>query len=163
MTLQLLPSSGSWSHCSGWSHWHSALVPQPSGSLHSQECVSNSCVPTATLRKAEDTLARSPFLLTFPFRVLLPPPLIPSPPHPHPIADRLDDSVSPCISLQLGFEDLIAEPETTHSFDKVWICSHALFEISKYVIYKFLTVFLAIPLAFVAGILFATLSCLHIW
>ncbi|XP_037692259.1 caveolin-2 isoform X2 [Choloepus didactylus] len=29
--------------------------------------------------------------------------------------------------------------------------------------YKFLTVFLAIPLAFAAGILFATLSCLHIW
>lgn len=65
--------------------------------------------------------------------------------------------------LKLGFEDLIAEPETTHSFDKVWVCSHALFEISKYVIYKFLTVFLAIPLAFIAGILFATLSCLHIW
>ncbi|KAM4855885.1 caveolin-2 [Callospermophilus lateralis] len=65
--------------------------------------------------------------------------------------------------LKLGFEDVIAEPVTTHSFDKVWICSHALFEISKYVIYKFLTVFLAIPLAFAAGILFATLSCLHIW
>uniref|UniRef100_A0A8C9PYC6 Caveolin n=1 Tax=Spermophilus dauricus TaxID=99837 RepID=A0A8C9PYC6_SPEDA len=62
-----------------------------------------------------------------------------------------------------SFEDVIAEPVTTHSFDKVWICSHALFEISKYVIYKFLTVFLAIPLAFAAGILFATLSCLHIW
>ncbi|NP_001162090.1 caveolin-2 isoform X1 [Macaca thibetana thibetana] len=65
--------------------------------------------------------------------------------------------------LKLGFEDVIAEPVTTHSFDKVWICSHALFEISKYVMYKFLTVFLAIPLAFIAGILFATLSCLHIW
>ncbi|XP_009000987.2 caveolin-2 isoform X1 [Callithrix jacchus] len=65
--------------------------------------------------------------------------------------------------LKLGFEDVIAEPVTTHSFDKVWICSHALFEISKYVMYKFLTVFLAIPLAFLAGILFATLSCLHIW
>ncbi|KAK7808498.1 hypothetical protein U0070_014954 [Myodes glareolus] len=65
--------------------------------------------------------------------------------------------------LKLGFEDLIAEPENTHSFDKVWICSHALFEVSKYVIYKFLTVFLAIPLAFITGILFATLSCLHIW
>lgn len=72
--------------------------------------------------------------------------------------------MGPCVlSLQLGFEDLIAEPENTHSFDKVWICSHALFEVSKYVIYKFLTVFLAMPLAFVTGILFATLSCLHIW
>ncbi|EPY86381.1 caveolin-2 [Camelus ferus] len=65
--------------------------------------------------------------------------------------------------LKVGFDDVIAEPVSTHSFDKVWICSHALFEISKYVIYKFLTVFLAIPLAFAAGILFATLSCLHIW
>ncbi|XP_012508229.1 PREDICTED: caveolin-2 isoform X1 [Propithecus coquereli] len=65
--------------------------------------------------------------------------------------------------LKVGFEDVIAEPMTTHSCDKVWICSHALFEISKYVMYKFLTVFLAIPLAFAAGILFATLSCLHIW
>ncbi|XP_037674431.1 caveolin-2-like isoform X1 [Choloepus didactylus] len=64
---------------------------------------------------------------------------------------------------QLGFEDVIAEPVSTHSLDKVWICSHALFEISKYLMYKFLTVFLAIPLAFTAGILFATLSCLHIW
>ncbi|XP_025729118.1 caveolin-2 [Callorhinus ursinus] len=65
--------------------------------------------------------------------------------------------------LKVGFEDVIAEPVSTHSFDKVWICSHALFEISKYVIYKFLTLFLAIPMAFAAGILFATLSCLHIW
>ncbi|XP_033018359.1 caveolin-2 [Lacerta agilis] len=65
--------------------------------------------------------------------------------------------------LKLGFADVIAEPESTHSFDKVWICSHALFELSKYLIYKILTLFLAIPLAFVAGILFAVLSCLHIW
>ncbi|KAJ7329705.1 hypothetical protein JRQ81_015879 [Phrynocephalus forsythii] len=65
--------------------------------------------------------------------------------------------------LKLGFEDVIAEPASTHSFDKVWICSHALFELSKYLIYKLLTLFLAIPLALVAGILFAVLSCLHIW
>ncbi|NXR62599.1 CAV2 protein, partial [Erpornis zantholeuca] len=64
---------------------------------------------------------------------------------------------------QLGFEDVIAEPELTHSFDKVWICSHALFELSKYVIYKVLTLVLAIPLALVVGVVFATLSCLHIW
>nr|XP_013802437.1 PREDICTED: caveolin-2 [Apteryx mantelli mantelli] len=64
---------------------------------------------------------------------------------------------------QLGFEDVIAEPELTHSFDKVWICSHALFELSKYLIYKLVTLVLAIPLALVAGIIFAVLSCLHIW
>nr|XP_056703141.1 caveolin-2 [Euleptes europaea] len=65
--------------------------------------------------------------------------------------------------LKLAFEDVIAEPASTHSFDRVWICSHALFELSKYLIYKLLTLFLAIPLALVAGVLFAVLSCLHIW
>ncbi|XP_054844748.1 caveolin-2 [Eublepharis macularius] len=65
--------------------------------------------------------------------------------------------------LKLGFEDVIAEPASTHSFDRVWICSHALFELSKYLIYKLLTLLLAVPLALVAGILFAVLSCLHIW
>ncbi|XP_063302924.1 caveolin-2 [Pelobates fuscus] len=65
--------------------------------------------------------------------------------------------------LKIAFEDVIGEPSTTHSFDKVWICSTALFEISKYLIYKVLTVLLAIPLSFVVGILFAILSCLHIW
>ncbi|XP_025889012.1 caveolin-2 [Nothoprocta perdicaria] len=65
--------------------------------------------------------------------------------------------------LQLGFEDVIAEPELTHSFDKVWICSHALFELSKYLVYKLVTLLLAIPMALVAGIIFAALSCLHIW
>ncbi|XP_053572668.1 caveolin-2 [Bombina bombina] len=65
--------------------------------------------------------------------------------------------------LKLAFEDVIAEPPNTHSFDKVWICSLALFEISKYIIYKVLTLILAIPLAFVIGLLFAVLSCIHIW
>lgn len=65
--------------------------------------------------------------------------------------------------LKLSFEDVIAEPDTTHSFDKVWICSTAVYEISKYLIYKVLTTLLGIPLAFVIGLLFAILSCLHIW
>lgn len=58
---------------------------------------------------------------------------------------------------------MIAEPELTHSFDKVWICSHALFELSKYALYKLLSLLLAVPLALVLGIVFAVLSCLHIW
>ncbi|CAD7694343.1 unnamed protein product [Nyctereutes procyonoides] len=89
-------------------------------------------------------------------RPLLPP----SPPPPGRGGRGSRPLVSP---LQVGFEDVIAEPVSTHSFDKVWICSHALFEVSKYVIYKFLTLLLAMPMAFAAGVLFATLSCLHIW
>ncbi|KAJ8269039.1 hypothetical protein COCON_G00116460 [Conger conger] len=65
--------------------------------------------------------------------------------------------------LKVGFDDVIGEPSTTHSFDKVWIGSHAVFELVKYVFYRLLTTLLAIPMSFVAGILFAILSCLHIW
>ncbi|XP_059402387.1 caveolin-2 isoform X1 [Carassius carassius] len=65
--------------------------------------------------------------------------------------------------LTFGFEDIIAEPISTHSFDRVWIGSHAVFELVKYIFYRILTTFLAIPMAFIAGIVFGILSCIHIW
>ncbi|XP_069759976.1 caveolin-2 [Narcine bancroftii] len=65
--------------------------------------------------------------------------------------------------IKVSFEDVIAEPAETHSFDGIWICSHAMFEVSKFVLYKVLTLFLAIPLAFIIGILFAVISYVHIW
>ncbi|XP_028670330.1 caveolin-2 [Erpetoichthys calabaricus] len=65
--------------------------------------------------------------------------------------------------IKVNFEDVIAEPEGTHSFDKVWVCSHAVFELVKYLLYAFLTTVLAIPLSFVAGIYFAVISAIHIW
>ncbi|XP_051975846.1 caveolin-2-like [Xyrauchen texanus] len=65
--------------------------------------------------------------------------------------------------LKVGFEDVIAEPISTHSFDRVWIGSHAVFELIKYVFYRILTTFLAVPMAFVFGIVFGILSCIHIW
>ncbi|XP_051546280.1 caveolin-2-like [Myxocyprinus asiaticus] len=65
--------------------------------------------------------------------------------------------------IKVGFEDVIAEPISTHSFDRVWIGSHAVFELMKYVFYRILTTFLAVPMAFVGGIVFGILSCIHIW
>ncbi|XP_066505889.1 caveolin-2 [Hoplias malabaricus] len=65
--------------------------------------------------------------------------------------------------LKVEFEDIIAEPTSTHSFDTVWIWSHAVFELLKFIFYRLLTTLLAIPLAFVAGIVFGLLSCVHIW
>lgn len=64
---------------------------------------------------------------------------------------------------QVGFEDLIAEPLSTHSFDRVWIGSHAVFELSKYVFYRVLTTLLAVPMAFLLGLVFGVLSCIHVW
>lgn len=65
--------------------------------------------------------------------------------------------------LKVGFEDVIAEPVSAHSFDRVWIGSHAAFELVKFLFYRLLSTLLAVPLAFVLGLLFGLLSCIHIW
>ncbi|XP_074490468.1 caveolin-2-like [Sebastes fasciatus] len=66
-------------------------------------------------------------------------------------------------SLKVTFEDVIAEPPSVRSFDKVWLWSHALFEVSRLWIYRLISLLLAVPVSLAAGILFALLSCLHIW
>ncbi|XP_038637281.1 caveolin-2-like [Scyliorhinus canicula] len=78
--------------------------------------------------------------------------------------------LSPLLSLslhlslsQVPFEDVIAEPADTQSLDSIWICSYVSFECIKLVLYKVLTLVLAIPLAFVFGILFAIITYIHIW
>ncbi|CAJ1050623.1 caveolin-2 [Xyrichtys novacula] len=65
--------------------------------------------------------------------------------------------------LKVTFEDVIAEPASVRSGDRVWIWSNALFEVSRVWIYRIVTVLLAIPVSIVSGLLFAILSCLHIW
>uniref|UniRef100_A0A8C2WF68 Caveolin n=1 Tax=Cyclopterus lumpus TaxID=8103 RepID=A0A8C2WF68_CYCLU len=43
-------------------------------------------------------------------------------------------------SLKVTFEDVIAEPPSVRSFDNVWLWSHALFEVSRLWIYRFIYV-----------------------
>ncbi|XP_072539209.1 caveolin-2-like [Salminus brasiliensis] len=77
------------------------------------------------------------------------------------IEDRDPKSVNQC--LQVSFEDVIAEPASVHSLDKVWLWSHALFEVSRLWFYRLISLLLAVPVALLLGVLFAFLSCLHIW
>ncbi|CAK6954574.1 caveolin-2 [Scomber scombrus] len=65
--------------------------------------------------------------------------------------------------LKVGFEDVIAEPMSSHSFDRVWIGSNAVFELIKFIFYRLLTTLLAVPMAFILGLVFGVLSCIHIW
>lgn len=65
--------------------------------------------------------------------------------------------------LKVTFEDVIAEPVSVRSGDRVWIWSHALFEVSRVWIYRIVTVLFAIPMSIISGLLFAILSCIHIW
>ncbi|KFV84527.1 Caveolin-3, partial [Struthio camelus australis] len=65
--------------------------------------------------------------------------------------------------LQVDFEDVIAEPVGTYSFDSVWKTSYTTFTVSKYWCYRLLSAILGIPLAVLWGFLFALISFCHIW
>jgi hypothetical protein len=61
------------------------------------------------------------------------------------------------------FEDVIAEPVSVRSGDRVWIWSNALFEVTRVWTYRIVTVLLAVPISIITALLFAILSFLHIW
>ncbi|KAJ8388596.1 hypothetical protein AAFF_G00131610 [Aldrovandia affinis] len=65
--------------------------------------------------------------------------------------------------VKVDFEDVIAEPPGTYSFDGVWKASFTTFTVTKYWFYRLLTALVGIPLALVWGLFFAILSFLHIW
>ncbi|KFZ55909.1 Caveolin-3, partial [Antrostomus carolinensis] len=49
--------------------------------------------------------------------------------------------------VKVDFEDVIAEPVGTYSFDGVWKTSYTTFTVSKYWCYRLLSAILGIPLA----------------
>ncbi|XP_071612485.1 caveolin-3 [Heliangelus exortis] len=65
--------------------------------------------------------------------------------------------------VKVDFEDVIAEPVGTYSFDGVWKASYTTFTVSKYWCYRLLSAVLGIPLAVIWGFLFALISFCHIW
>ena len=69
-------------------------------------------------------------------------------------------SSSCCVtsSFQIDFEDVIAEPEGTHSFDGIWKASFTTFTVTKYWFYRLLSALFGIPMALIWGIYFA-ISC----
>uniref|UniRef100_A0A671QAH0 Caveolin n=1 Tax=Sinocyclocheilus anshuiensis TaxID=1608454 RepID=A0A671QAH0_9TELE len=67
------------------------------------------------------------------------------------IKDRDPKGINKC--LKVTFEDVIARPASVRSCDKV----------SRLWFYRIVSLLLAVPVALVAGLLFAVLSCLHIW
>ncbi|XP_072291647.1 caveolin-2 [Eucyclogobius newberryi] len=82
---------------------------------------------------------------------------------PHADAPGARDARGINAHLKVVFEDVIAEPDSSHSFDRVWVWSHAGFELAKFLFYRLLTALLAVPVAFLLGLLVALLSLVHIW
>lgn len=65
--------------------------------------------------------------------------------------------------VKVEFEDVIAEPDGTHSLDGVWKLSYTTFTVSKYWCYRILSAVFGIPVALLWGFLFACISFCHIW
>ncbi|XP_051831766.1 caveolin-3 [Antechinus flavipes] len=65
--------------------------------------------------------------------------------------------------VKVDFEDVIAEPEGTYSFDGVWKVSYTTFTVSKYWCYRLISTLLGVPLALLWGFIFACISFCHIW
>ncbi|KAG7472478.1 hypothetical protein MATL_G00109320 [Megalops atlanticus] len=65
--------------------------------------------------------------------------------------------------VKVDFEDVIAEPDGTHSLDGVWKASYTTFTVSKYWCYRVLSAIFGIPVALLWGFLFALISFCHIW
>ncbi|XP_041954411.1 caveolin-2 [Alosa sapidissima] len=65
--------------------------------------------------------------------------------------------------LKVEFSDVLAEPVSTHTYDRVWVYSGIGFESGRIWGYRCLTVLCAVPVSLLSGCLFALLACLHIW
>ncbi|XP_078144656.1 caveolin-2 [Centroberyx gerrardi] len=65
--------------------------------------------------------------------------------------------------LKVEVSDVLAEPATPRSIDRVWLYSVVGFEAARVWTYRCLSLLLAVPFALLSGILLAVLACLHVW
>ncbi|XP_061749643.1 caveolin-2 [Nerophis ophidion] len=77
------------------------------------------------------------------------------------MADRDPNHIN--ARLKVDFDDVIAEPQSVRSFDKVWIFSHALFHLVRFLFYRVISVLLPCRWAFILGLFFAVLGLVHVW
>ncbi|XP_038048591.1 caveolin-3-like [Patiria miniata] len=65
--------------------------------------------------------------------------------------------------VRVWFEDVLAEPDGMHSFDRVWRYSFITFTFVKSWSYRICTLLCGIPFSVCWGVYFACLTFLHIW
>merc|ERR1711893_579646 len=65
--------------------------------------------------------------------------------------------------LQIRFEDVLGEPDHTHTLDCVWKYSHKCFNLWKTLCYLIVTILCGIPIASCWGCYFACIAFQHIW
>ncbi|GIX76941.1 caveolin-1 [Caerostris extrusa] len=77
------------------------------------------------------------------------------------LLDRDDKNVNDFINI--NFEDVLAEPDSNHSFVCVWQNSFILFDLVKLWFYRILSSVLFVPFTIVWGLIFALFGALIVW
>uniref|UniRef100_T1J6V1 Caveolin n=1 Tax=Strigamia maritima TaxID=126957 RepID=T1J6V1_STRMM len=77
------------------------------------------------------------------------------------LLDRDEKKVNEQVNIQ--FDDVIAEPDGSHSFDAIWRVAFVTFSGTKFWLYRLLAAIFALPCAVCWGITFALISFCHIW
>ena len=57
-------------------------------------------------------------------------------------------------TLQLGFNDVLAEPDTAQGFDAVWKLAYVVFTQTKLWLYRLVGAAVAVPAAIFSGVVF---------
>jgi len=65
--------------------------------------------------------------------------------------------------INLDFDDVLAEPISSHGFDPVWRLSFIVFTKTKLWTYRILSALLALPLSILWALIFSVLTALYIW
>ncbi|XP_020778181.1 caveolin-2 [Boleophthalmus pectinirostris] len=92
------------------------------------------------------------------------PPTAPATPAPSPPAPPVSrDPYGINQHLKVEVSDVLAEPASPHSIDQVWFYSVRGFEKTRVWSYRILSLFLAVPFAFLCGVSLGLLACLHVW
>lgn len=65
--------------------------------------------------------------------------------------------------VKLNFEDILAEPDSAHSWDCAWRLTFRTFTGVRCIVYKLLALLIALPCALIWGIVFALLTLLNVW
>lgn len=65
--------------------------------------------------------------------------------------------------VNLTFEDIIGEPDSSQGFEFVWRLTFLLFNWTKFWLYRLIAAILAIPLALIWAVVFALLNILSVW
>jgi len=77
------------------------------------------------------------------------------------ILDRDDKHINDFVNIQ--FDDVICEPDSSHSFDAIWRLTFIVFSATKLWSYRLMAALVALPCAIFCGFNFALLTCINVW